>query len=95
MDEDLTDITAQLALHTTLLEQLFANLALHTGNPTESWKTMCQGILQASQSKAEAPDNMSEQDIIHVHAYHHARLFCEQVTQIIENTQLPIANRQP
>ncbi len=90
MDEELTDINGQLALHAILLEQLFANLALHTSNPAESWKAMRAGILQASQLMASAPDDMSEQTIIQEHVYHHARLFCERVTQRVENPQSTI-----
>ena len=87
MDEELTDITGQLALHAILLEQLFARLALGTDNPIENWRSMRDDILRASQFIANAPDNMSEQTIIQEHVYHHARLFCERVTQRIENPQ--------
>lgn len=87
MDEELTDITGQLALHALLLEQLFVNAVLGTSNPAESWKAMREGILQASQLMAGAPDNMSEQTIVQEHVYHHAKIFCERVTQRIENPQ--------
>lgn len=85
MDEELTDITAQLALHTLLLEQAFANAALGTSKPAESWKAMRDSILQASQLKTSAPDAMSEQAIIQEHVHHHALLFCERVTERVEN----------
>lgn len=76
MNETEIDLSARIALHAFLLEQILANQSMTANDPAASWASLSKGLMSSIRFKSTAPADSPELVDMHERMIAHAdRLF--------------------
>lgn len=81
MNEAEIDLSARMAIHAFLLEQLFANQAMLAKNPEADWEALATQLMNSIRFKTTAPGDAPELVEMHARMIAHAERFFSRVSE--------------